>query len=591
MRPGDIEADVGVSSDMQTLLIRPRNMEDSRRLRGALRAAAPEVTLRRSAAGFIVNPDDGSKIMGANFPVRLRWSPDARLFVENRNRAKGSHSGLKAHVSRIFRGGRKVAEEYLRDRTGLDALDDHQVVNVAAMTLPGGFGLCLFDEQGAGKTVSLIYAFDLLVHRDEVDFALIVAPKSMVPEWPHDIQRFKGDLYEVCVASGTTTNKRKAFRSDADVVVTNFETAVSMEADLRALLARRKGRSILVVDESYLIKNSDAQRSKALRRLREHCGRAFVLCGTPAPNRPSDVIEQFNLVDFGYTFAGVSIPGDSTLVVPAVQAAIEERGLSLRHMKADVLPDLPAKRFQRVLTPLEPIQGRLYSEALGNLRREVAVVNETDFGRRKLSFLAKRSALLQLCSNPKAVVPGYAETPNKLLALDEILEDLVGNRKEKAIVWSFYTVSLEAIVARYKRFNPVRYDGTVNDTAARRDAVRRFQEDDETMLFVANPAAAGAGLTLHRARVAVFESMSNQAAHYLQALDRIHRRGQTRPVDYLVLLGESSIELGEYDRLLLKQDRAKALLGDPADRPLTRDVFLRELDAASALFEASGSVG
>ena len=32
------------------------------------------------------------------------------------------------------------------------------------------------------------------------------------------------------------------------------------------------------------------------------------------------------------------------------------------------------------------------------------------------------------------------------------------------------------------------------------------------MVFAANPAAAGAGLTLHRARVAIYESLSNQAA-------------------------------------------------------------------------------
>ena len=69
------------------------------------------------------------------------------------------------------------------------------------------------------------------------------------------------------------------------------------------------------------------------------------------------------------------------------------------------------------------------------------------------------------------------------------------------------------------------------------------------MLFVGDPGAAGAGLTLHRARYAVYESMSNQAAHYLQSLDRIHRRGQDRPVEYLVLLCDETIESPEYERI------------------------------------------
>ena len=98
------------------------------------------------------------------------------------------------------------------------------------------------------------------------------------------------------------------------------------------------------------------------------------------------------------------------------------------------------------------------------------------------------------------------------------------------MVWSFYRSSLDRIAQRYSSYGVARIDGSVTSSADRRDAVKSFQEDDETMLFLGNPAAAGAGLTLHRSRVAIYESLSNQAAHYLQSLDRIHRRGQNREV-------------------------------------------------------------
>lgn len=96
------------------------------------------------------------------------------------------------------------------------------------------------------------------------------------------------------------------------------------------------------------------------------------------------------------------------------------------------------------------------------------------------------------------------------------------------------------------------------------------------MLFVANPAAAGAGLTLHSARVAIYESMSNQAAHYLQSLDRIHRRGQQRDVEYLILLCENSVEEVEYQRLLRKEQSAQSLLGDGTSAPIMRTTMLEE---------------
>ncbi|MGH9957617.1 MAG: helicase-related protein, partial [Pyrinomonadaceae bacterium] len=202
------------------------------------------------------------------------------------------------------------------------------------------------------------------------------------------------------------------------------------------------------------------------------------------------------------------------------------------------------------------------------------------FRRRLGSFLAKRSALLQICSNPVGLLKEYSETPSKLCALDDLLEDLIRRNGEKVVIWSFYTASLNAIVHRYGLFNPARYDGSITDVGERRNAVRKFQEDDTTMLFVGNPAAAGAGLTLHRARFAIYESMSNQAAHYLQSLDRIHRRGQKRRVEYLILLCDGTIEVQEYARLTGKERAAQLLFKDQVDAPITREAMLAEAVAA-----------
>lgn len=576
-----ITADVRVSELLERLVITPRQVTDYHTLSGLLRNTFSGVRVHRSADGLWIAAEDVSVLLDAEVAADLRWSAEAKLFAENRLRVRQRHQQLYEEVSTIRSGGQAVAKTYLTDIDGLDVLDDHQWVNVAAMTLPEGYGLCVFDEQGAGKTVTLIFALDVLVARDRVDFALIVAPKSMVAEWPRDFQRFKGDLYKVEVVSGNRKQKRIAIGSGADVLVTNFETAASMEEELRSLLRSYQGRAVLVVDESFYIKNLDAKRTQALRRLREWCGRAFVLCGTPAPNAPQDLIQQFNIVDFGLTFDGVNIPDDRMQALPIVQQAIEHRGLFIRHLKTDVLPDLPVKSFNRVFVSLQPEQERAYTAALKNLIIDLRSTDDETFQRQLTSFLARRSALIQICSNPISVVEGYTEIPAKLIALDSILEEAITQRREKVVLWSFYTASLNAIAKRYSHFNPVRYDGTISDVAERREAVRKFQEDDETMLFVANPAAAGAGLTLHRARLAIYESMSNQAAHYLQSLDRIHRRGQTRDVEYLILLCDKTIELEEYERLTRKERAAQALLRDQVEEPITRETMLREAIAAS----------
>jgi SNF2 family DNA or RNA helicase len=96
-------------------------------------------------------------------------------------------------------------------------------------------------------------------------------------------------------------------------------------------------------------------------------------------------------------------------------------------------------------------------------------------------------------------------------------------------------------------------------------------------IFLGNPAAAGAGLTLHSARYAVYESLSNQAAHYLQSLDRIHRRGQDRDVRYITLLARGTIEEVEYARLREKANAQADLLGDPPAQAPTRRMMLADL--------------
>ncbi len=574
MNAGIAVADLKVADALDRLYVMPRAGTDPHRLRQRLEADCPGLGIKRSHGALWVAAAEAHRLLEVT-EIALRWTGESRRFAENRRRARLVHPTLRAEVARVLAAGAVDARRSLGAPEVSAALDDHQAVNVAAMAIPTSYGLCLFDEQGLGKTVTVIFAYDLLVARDQIDFCLVVAPKSMVPEWPHDFGRFKPGLYSVKVAAGSRREKRQTLASRADVVVTNFETAVSMESELRALLRASGDRAMMVIDESFFAKSLDAKRTRAIRRLREWCGRAFVLCGTPAPNAPEDLVQQFNLVDFGLTFDGIVVPEDRQSQHRVVKQAMEERGAYIRHLKSEALPDLPSRRCSRLLVPLAPEQYRLYSAALERLVADLRIVDDEAFRRRIASFMGQRSTLLQICSNPASVAPGYVETPAKLGVLDQVLEEL-SRRREKAVIWSFYVASIEALVNRYGRYKPVRYDGTVTDTRARREAVRRFQEDGDCMLFIANPAAAGAGLTLHRARIAIYESMSNQAAHYLQSLDRIHRRGQTREVEYLIILCDKTIEVSEYDRLIAKDRSAKSLLGDPEETAVTREAMLAE---------------
>ena len=455
-----------------------------------------------------------------------------------------------------------------------DILDPAQITAVAAMVVPRLRGLCLFDEQGTGKTVMSIAAFDILRDADEIDAMIVICPKSMVSEWPKDLKRFLGNEIQIVIAEGSRLQKRDAALKEFDVLVTNYEGVDPMLVALSGTATKR--RYLLVVDESFYVKNSDTLGAETATLLRARCKRCFVLCGTPAPNSAHDLINQFNLADQGFTFGGFrksKDPDDDWLKITTL---VDARGLFIRRLKSEVLDHVPEKNFHVIRVELTSKQALMYETARNELEIELRNLNNETFRKKLFTYFQRRSALLQICACPTAIDPMFSDVPVKYVELDKILDNLISAGR-KVVIWSFYKKSLDEICQRYAKFNPVRVDGSVS-TIDRKEAVRAFQEDAETMLFVGNPSAAGAGITLHSSYDAVYVSFSNQAAHYLQSLDRIHRRGQiSDEVNYYLLICKNTVEETELIRLRGKEINQHTLLSDHIPWPSSLDEALTEL--------------
>ena len=459
----------------------------------------------------------------------------------------------------------------------IQLLDPAQSTAVAAMVLPDLLGLCLFDEQGSGKTVMSIAAFDILKDANIIDRMIVVCPKSMVGEWPKDISRFTKDKHKVVLAEGDKRQKYDAALEEFDVLVTNYE---GVEVMLTSLVASSQMKKhLLVVDESYYLKNSETIRAEIVMKLRAYCNRCFVLCGTPAPNSAYDLVNQFNLADLGYTFGGFSKSKDQEKDLENISKLLDDRGLFIRRLKDDILKDIPTKDFHVVSIELIGKQALMYDKARSELELELKTFNNETFRKHLATYFQRRSILLQICSCPGSIDPTFSDIPAKYIALDELLDRLIKENR-KVVIWTFFKNSIDELYMRYAHFNPVKIDGRVYSTSARRAAVTAFQEDPKTMLFIGNPAAAGAGITLHAAYDAVYVSYSNQAAHYLQSLDRIHRRGQiSSHVNYYLFACKGTIEETEIVRLRGKEIRQHNILGDHISWPTSLDDALRELTA------------
>jgi SNF2 family DNA or RNA helicase len=239
---------------------------------------------------------------------------------------------------------------------------------------------------------------------------------------------------------------------------------------------------------------------------------------------------------------------------------------------------LPDKNFQVVQVPLEGEQAALYREASHALQLELQKLDNEKFSRSLAWYFQRRAALLQLCVNPRLIDPLYSSEPAKHKVLDGILDQQISLGK-KIVIWSVYRADIDDIEARYQDHGVVRIDGSI-PSSDRSDIVARFQSDPSIKIFVGNPAAAGAGITLHAASICVYMSFSNQAAHFMQSLDRIHRKGQLADsVEYIFLVARTTIEERELAALQRKEQAQKTLLGDVEEEgALTLAYALEELD-------------
>ena len=507
------------------------------------------------------------------FAGDAQWSDNALLLASNMSDANAQQARARLEVEEALR----APDEYLAGLDIIESLDACQREAVAAMAVPSLAGLAIFDEQGVGKTAMSIAAFHRLRSTDVVRKLIVVTPKSTIGSWLNEFERLLPGKYVVRSCAGSKQSRRKALMSPHDVLIMTYE-AVTSDAGLVQMVAGVNPNSyMLVVDESYMVKNDAALRTQAVKRVRERCARAVILCGTPAPNRPGDIVSQINVADGGVAFRGIEIPDDRDEATAVVRGALSN-AIYLRRLKSEVLAFVPEKSFEIQYLELQPAQQLLYNELRDGLASDLRSVSDEGFEEARMSFLARRSALLQVCSHPGAVTDSYTETPTKLVFLDDLIDRLTASG-EKVVLWSFYRYSLSVLEARYRQKGVVRVDGSVSSAEERANRIRRFQTDPETRIFIGNAAAAGAGITLTAARHAIYESLSNQGAHYMQSLDRIHRRGQDRDVTFHVLVCNQTVEEKHLETLIEKERMSRELLPSSREVTLSRLSMLAELDA------------
>lgn len=536
----------------------------------------------RSAVGPAARVDSSGGVTTMPFNLFLQFhnqakdafklSDDLKLLVSDAQSKSETHSAARLDFYNSIENGdvSNVTNKWL------DVLLPHQALGVSALLTPGLIGACVFDEQGTGKTLMAIATIHTKVAKGEITRVLVVGPKTLLDaNWMSEVAQFWPDPAPSMIRIHGSGEQR--FRQYQDHALFYFISYDSAYRDLTSIMALARGaKTALVVDESFFVKNPESMRGKALELLASAVDFRVVLCGTPAPNRPADVIQQMNIADNGFTFGSWSETKKQDATGSQIDSALSQRGVFLRRLKSDVLSGLPEKQVKVNHYALTSHQAILYHEARTNLVLELSRLDQSTFSRQLASYFQKRAALLQICVSPNLVGDPIVESGKYNALMMRVHEILSTNDSRKALIWSAYTKSTDHLMQILKEYSPVRLDGTVAGQD-RKAAVDNFRRKPQHRLLIGNPAAAGAGLNLIEASFSFYVSHSNQAAPFMQSLDRIHRIGQKADaVTYEFFAGHGTIEALEIKRLLEKQESQAELLRD-SEAPLNLAEILAEL--------------
>ncbi|MBX3750031.1 MAG: DEAD/DEAH box helicase [Opitutaceae bacterium] len=403
----------------------------------------------------------------------------------------------------------------------------------------------LADEMGLGKTLQVL---SLLVARPVAGRpALIVCPASVVPVWREEIARFFPQLKVDVLKAGHDFSARTD-----DVVWLASYTQLRKH---RALLpAHEFGYAVL--DEGQFIKNPDAKVTQTCFAVRAQ--HRIVLTGTPLENRQLDLWSIFRFLLPGLlgsrsTFEA-ALHADRGGTLERLRAQLAP--FILRRTKKEVATELPPKVEMDLLCPLTDVQRAEYahicSEGLERLGDDVGTaMREKSFG-----FLALLTRLRQTCCDPD-LLP-WRTSPlrdsGKITLLMEKLAEIVGSG-HKVVIFSQFVMLLDRVrAAMIEQFPDLPRFELTGMTLDRQKPVSSFQGAPGAAAMLVSLKAAGTGITLHAADyVFLLDPWWNPAVE-AQAVDRVHRIGQTNTVFVYRMVTAGTIE-----------ERIQALKADKKD--------------------------
>lgn len=440
----------------------------------------------------------------------------------------------------------------------------------------------LYMEMGTGKTRTALELIKIRLEKGRINHVLWLCPCSVKESLKRDIikhlNNFDDSIFTIC---GIET----------------LSSSINVNTSLLELVKTKN--CMLIVDESNMVKNHKAKRTKNIIRLGEDCKYKLILNGTPISRNEADLYSQWYILDWrilGYksfwSFSANHIEYDENTGrirrCLNVKYLTEKIGPYSYQVKKDECLDLPPKTYETEYYYLTHEQIVHYDNVADELMFEVDEM-EPHTIYRLFTYLQDVISGYKVNIEKEEQIEKYRDindeiitkkrTKIKNITKNNFFNDDIDNPRIKklleitdkldikAIIFCKYTSEIDSIVKilnlRYGDDSAVSFNGELNNKK-RQENLYKFE--NKSQFLVANKQCGAYGLNLQFCSYVIYYSNDWDLATRSQSEDRVHRIGQVNNVHYVDICAAYTLD----ERILKCLERKEKLV----------DSFKDELDKA-----------
>jgi SNF2 family DNA or RNA helicase len=443
-----------------------------------------------------------------------------------------------------------------------------------------------FMEMGTGKSKVLIDNISMLYDNGKINGVLIVAPKGVVKNW------YEGEIpahlpkhiESATVLWQSNITKQQQIKLDClflpgqelHILVMNVEALSTKKGVAFAEKFLNCHKAMMAVDESTTIKNPNAKRTKNIVGIGKLATYRRILTGSPVTKSPLDLYKQCEfledeLLGFNSYYAfrtRYAVMRTANFSGRSVQIVVGYRNLdelseklkafSYRVLKDECL-DLPKKTFMKreVMLTEEQTKAYLQMQKLAHAQMNGKLMSTA-------TVLTQLMRLQQItCGHFTADDGTIQEMPNNRIG--ELL-DLLYEVEGKVVIWAQFQRDvhniINALAKEYGEGTFVDYYG-LTPQEDRQENIKKFQDPDSGVrFFVGTTQTGGYGITLTAASTMIYYSNGYDLEKRQQSEARIDRIGQEKPMTYIDIICENTVDTRIVKALRKKVDIATQIMGE-----------------------------